>query len=97
MLPFVHSGMEKVLPHGGSIPQAGQHVHVLVGEPIYFHDLQARSEVLLLITFFILNANTCNNIIIKKPSPQRVNLCFSTSSLSSKDGKCILAFKTYPV
>lgn len=45
VLPFVHKGMDKVLPRGGSIPQTGQEVQMLVGEPLDFCDLHARSKV----------------------------------------------------
>lgn len=39
VLPFVHSGMEKVIPKGAALPQLGQEVRVLVGEPVAVDDL----------------------------------------------------------
>ena len=45
VVPFVHSGMEAVLPRGASLPRAGQKVKVLVGEPISFEDLRLRTQV----------------------------------------------------
>ena len=46
VLPFVHSGMDKVLPKGAKLPKAGQELKVLVGEPIEVADLlsQAAAE-----------------------------------------------------
>lgn len=40
VVPFLHSGMERILRRGEWIPvNAGQHLCVLVGEPIDFSDL----------------------------------------------------------
>lgn len=39
VLPFVHSGMEDVLPKGRSLPKLGQELRVLVGEPVAVDDL----------------------------------------------------------
>ena len=47
MLPFVHTGMEGILPKGASLPQTGQEVKVLLGEPISFQDLLEQAQVLL--------------------------------------------------
>ena len=40
VVPFVHSGMDQVLPKGSACPRVGQKIKVLVGEPIAFADLQ---------------------------------------------------------
>ena len=40
VVPFVHSGMEQVLPKGSALPKPGQSIRVLVGEPIAVADLQ---------------------------------------------------------
>lgn len=40
VVPFVHSGMEQVLPKGSAVPKPGQSIRVLVGEPIAVADLQ---------------------------------------------------------
>lgn len=45
MLPFVHTGMEGILPKGATLPQAGQKVKVLFGEPIQFQDLLTQAQV----------------------------------------------------
>lgn len=39
MVPFVHMGMDKVLPRGASIPSPGQTVHILAGAPISMSEL----------------------------------------------------------
>jgi len=44
VLPFWHSGMEKVKPFGVFMMFPGNHVHVTVGEPIEFGDLVARCK-----------------------------------------------------
>lgn len=44
VLPFVHSGMEGILPRGANLPQVGQKVRVLFGEPIEFQDLLTQSQ-----------------------------------------------------
>ena len=40
VVPFVHSGMEQVLPKGAAVPKAGCSIRVLVGEPVAVADLQ---------------------------------------------------------
>ena len=40
VVPFVHSGMDQVLPKGSACPRIGQSIKVLVGEPIAVADLQ---------------------------------------------------------
>lgn len=40
VVPFVHSGMDQVLPKGSALPRPGQSIRVLVGEPIAVADLQ---------------------------------------------------------
>ncbi len=40
VVPFVHSGMEQVLPKGAAVPKAGRSIRVLVGEPVAVADLQ---------------------------------------------------------
>ena len=40
VVPFVHSGMEQVLPKGAAVPKAGCSIRVLVGEPVPVADLQ---------------------------------------------------------
>ena len=43
VLPFHHRGMERVLPvKTGFVPRTGNHVHVIVGEPIEMADLLLR-------------------------------------------------------
>ncbi|KAK9823150.1 hypothetical protein WJX72_000637 [[Myrmecia] bisecta] len=44
VLPFVHSGMEKVIPRCSSLPRPGQDVRVLVGPPIQTVDLLAAAR-----------------------------------------------------
>ncbi|PSC72012.1 phospholipid glycerol acyltransferase family [Micractinium conductrix] len=44
VLPFVHSGMENILPKGRSLPKLGQELRVLVGEPVPVADLLAEAE-----------------------------------------------------
>lgn len=39
VVPFVHSGMENVIPKGSALPAAGQAVSVLVGPPVPVADL----------------------------------------------------------
>ena len=46
VVPFVHSGMEQVIPPGASIPRAGANISVLVGRPIAVDDLLAAAQVL---------------------------------------------------
>ena len=40
VVPFVHSGMEQVLPKGAAVPKTGRRIRVLVGEPVAVADLQ---------------------------------------------------------
>ncbi|GAB4819514.1 hypothetical protein N2152v2_006560 [Parachlorella kessleri] len=44
VVPFVHSGMEKILPKGAKLPKAGQEVNVLVGQPIEVADLLSQAQ-----------------------------------------------------
>lgn len=44
VVPFVHSGMQDVLPKGSLMPRCGRDVRVLVGEPIDVSDLLAAAE-----------------------------------------------------
>ncbi|GIL73060.1 hypothetical protein Vretimale_4674 [Volvox reticuliferus] len=46
VVPFVHRGMEDVMPRGAVLPAVGQQIDVLVGEPIAVADLlsAARAE-----------------------------------------------------
>ncbi|CAI0459913.1 unnamed protein product [Linum tenue] len=39
VVPFVHSGMQEIMPIGASLPKIGKTVTVLVGDPIYLDDL----------------------------------------------------------
>lgn len=39
VLPFYHSGMARVMPYRARLPQVGQRVHVLVGEPVQIEDV----------------------------------------------------------
>ncbi|KAB2621494.1 tafazzin [Pyrus ussuriensis x Pyrus communis] len=39
VVPFVHSGMQDIMPIGASIPRIGNTVTVVIGDPIYFDDL----------------------------------------------------------
>ncbi|KAF8067215.1 N-acylphosphatidylethanolamine synthase [Scenedesmus sp. PABB004] len=43
VLPFVHSGMEEVLPKGSLLPKVNKQVKVLVGAPVDVSDLLAAS------------------------------------------------------
>ena len=42
VLPFWHTGMERVKPYGVGVLRAGERIHVTVGEPIDFGDLVRR-------------------------------------------------------
>eukprot|EP00887_Chlorella_sp_A99_P007893 scaffold20.g7893.t1 len=42
VLPFYHSGMGRVLPKRGRLPRAGNHVHVVVGQPLDLRDVTCR-------------------------------------------------------
>ncbi|CAN0914160.1 ATP-dependent Clp protease proteolytic subunit-related protein 3, chloroplastic [Linum grandiflorum] len=39
VVPFVHTGMQEIMPIGSSLPKIGKTVTVLVGDPIYLDDL----------------------------------------------------------
>ncbi|KAL6142590.1 hypothetical protein ACLB2K_060867 [Fragaria x ananassa] len=39
VVPFVHSGMQDIMPIGASFPRIGKTVTVVIGDPIYFDDL----------------------------------------------------------
>ncbi|KAL7003099.1 hypothetical protein U1Q18_004256 [Sarracenia purpurea var. burkii] len=39
VVPFVHIGMQDIMPIGAKIPQIGKTVTVLIGDPIYLNDL----------------------------------------------------------
>eukprot|EP00271_Cylindrocystis_brebissonii_P004653 TRINITY_DN16434_c0_g1_i1.p1 TRINITY_DN16434_c0_g1~~TRINITY_DN16434_c0_g1_i1.p1 ORF type:complete len:582 (+),score=94.38 TRINITY_DN16434_c0_g1_i1:829-2574(+) len=39
VLPFIHSGMEKVMPRGSKMPTTGNQIVVLVGDPVPVADL----------------------------------------------------------
>jgi monolysocardiolipin acyltransferase len=41
VVPFVHSGMEGVVPRGAALPRPGREVRVLVGPPVAVEDLLA--------------------------------------------------------
>ncbi|XP_052192947.1 uncharacterized protein LOC127801671 [Diospyros lotus] len=39
VVPFVHIGMQDIMPIGAKVPRIGKTVTVLIGDPIYFDDL----------------------------------------------------------
>ncbi|XP_065854096.1 uncharacterized protein [Euphorbia lathyris] len=39
VIPFVHTGMQEIMPIGAKFPRIGKTVTVLVGDPIHFEDL----------------------------------------------------------
>ncbi|XP_062084824.1 uncharacterized protein LOC133790978 [Humulus lupulus] len=39
VVPFVHSGMQEIMPVGANLPRIGKTVTVLIGDPIHFDDL----------------------------------------------------------
>ncbi|OAY44039.1 tafazzin [Manihot esculenta] len=39
VIPFVHTGMQEIMPIGANFPRIGKMVTVLVGDPIHFDDL----------------------------------------------------------
>jgi len=39
VLPFVHSGMDKVMPRGSVLPRTNQDIEVSIGKPVYIKDL----------------------------------------------------------
>ncbi|KAK1293530.1 N-acylphosphatidylethanolamine synthase [Acorus calamus] len=44
VIPFVHTGMQEVMPIGAHFPRIGKRVTVLIGDPIHFDDLIPGSE-----------------------------------------------------
>ncbi|BDA47309.1 probable Tafazzin [Coccomyxa sp. Obi] len=44
VVPFVHSGMDAVIPRGSALPRPGRAVRLLVGEPIPVADLMRAAE-----------------------------------------------------
>ncbi|KAK9819131.1 hypothetical protein WJX74_008081 [Apatococcus lobatus] len=44
VVPFVHSGFDKVFPGKAKLPRPGQSVRILVGEPLGFEDLRASAQ-----------------------------------------------------
>ncbi|KAG5626081.1 hypothetical protein H5410_011299 [Solanum commersonii] len=44
VIPFVHTGMQGIMPVGAKLPRIGKTVTVLVGDPIDFDDLLAAGE-----------------------------------------------------
>lgn len=44
VIPFVHTGMQDIMPVGAKLPRIGKTVTVLVGDPIEFDDLLAAGE-----------------------------------------------------
>jgi monolysocardiolipin acyltransferase len=44
VVPFVHAGMQDVMPRGALVPRAGKRVRVLVGEPVEVADLLAAAS-----------------------------------------------------
>jgi monolysocardiolipin acyltransferase len=44
VVPFVHSGMQDVMPRGALVPRAGKAVRVRVGEPVPVEDLLAAAH-----------------------------------------------------
>ncbi|XP_059313201.1 uncharacterized protein LOC132064284 isoform X2 [Lycium ferocissimum] len=44
VVPFVHTGMQDIMPVGAKLPRIGKMVTVLVGDPIEFDDLLAAGE-----------------------------------------------------
>ncbi|XVF06030.1 hypothetical protein REPUB_Repub06bG0013100 [Reevesia pubescens] len=45
VLPFVHTGMQDVMPIGANFPRIGKTVTVLIGDPIHFDDLLNVEEI----------------------------------------------------
>ncbi|KAG2316139.1 hypothetical protein Bca52824_019261 [Brassica carinata] len=39
VVPFVHAGMQDIMPIGASLPRIGKTVTVIIGDPIHFSDL----------------------------------------------------------
>lgn len=44
VLPFVHTGMQEIMPIGAKFPRVGKTVTVLIGDPIVFDDLLNMEE-----------------------------------------------------
>ncbi|XP_047322393.1 tafazzin [Impatiens glandulifera] len=44
VIPFVHIGMQNIMPIGAKLPSIGNTVTVLIGDPIYFDDLLAKEN-----------------------------------------------------
>ncbi|XP_068663655.1 uncharacterized protein [Aristolochia californica] len=44
VVPFVHTGMQHVMPIGSSFPRIGKKVTVVIGDPIYLDDLASADE-----------------------------------------------------
>lgn len=44
VVPFVHSGMDAVVPRGSALPRPGRSVRLLVGDPIPVADLMRAAE-----------------------------------------------------
>ncbi|KAJ7977936.1 Tafazzin family protein [Quillaja saponaria] len=44
VVPFVHTGMQEIMPVGASIPRIGKTVTVIIGDPIHFDDLLNTEE-----------------------------------------------------
>ncbi|XP_010464077.1 PREDICTED: tafazzin-like [Camelina sativa] len=39
VVPFVHTGMQDIMPVGASVPRLGKTVTVIIGDPIHFNDI----------------------------------------------------------
>ncbi|XP_011036866.1 PREDICTED: tafazzin [Populus euphratica] len=39
VIPFVHTGMQEIMPMGATLPRIGKRVTVLLGDPIHFDDI----------------------------------------------------------
>lgn len=39
VIPFVHTGMQEIMPIGATLPRIGKRVTVLLGDPIHFDDI----------------------------------------------------------
>ncbi|GMN43909.1 hypothetical protein TIFTF001_013105 [Ficus carica] len=44
VVPFVHTGMQEIMPIGANLPRIGKMVTVLIGDPIHFDDLLDAEE-----------------------------------------------------
>uniref|UniRef100_A0A7N0UZF1 Tafazzin family protein n=1 Tax=Kalanchoe fedtschenkoi TaxID=63787 RepID=A0A7N0UZF1_KALFE len=45
VIPFVHTGMQEIMPVGAKVPRIGKEVTVLVGQPIHFDDLLQEENI----------------------------------------------------